>query len=238
MVTSILPLQASGVVVKRRGQVLLGPVDLTVSAQGCTIIMGPNGAGKTKLLRALHGIEKLAEGSVTWQVPVADAQERQAFVFQAPIMLRRSVQDNLAYPLRLKGLGKREASARAAEWAGKVGLGDALARAAPRLSGGEKQKLALARALIRKPDVVFLDEPCANLDGRATREIEVLLKEAQAQGTRIVMATHDVGQARRLADEVVFVMHGQIIEQGPAQPFFAKPQTREAIAHLQGDIVE
>lgn len=238
MVTSILPLKAAGIVVTRRGQVLLGPVDLTLAATGCTIIMGPNGAGKTKLLRALHGIEKLAEGRVDWQVPVAEAQERQAFVFQAPIMLRRSVRDNLAYPLRLKGRGKAQAHALAAEWAAKVGLGDALDRAAPRLSGGEKQKLALARALIRRPDVVFLDEPCANLDGRATREIEALLKEAQAQGTRIVMATHDVGQAKRLADDIVFLMHGKVIEQGPAQPFFAAPQTREAVAHLQGDIVE
>lgn len=238
MVTPILPLTMSGAVVKRRDTVLLGPVDLTFAPTGCTIIMGPNGAGKTKLLRALHGVERLAEGQVTWQVPVAEAQAHQAFVFQAPIMLRRSVLDNLAYPLRLGGAAKDKARAEAASWAAKVGLGDALNRAAPRLSGGEKQKLALARALIRKPQIVFLDEPCANLDGPATREIEALLKEAQAQGTRIVMATHDVGQAKRLADDVVFLMHGKIIEEGAAQAFFAAPQTRQAIAHLQGDIVE
>jgi len=238
MVTPILPLTMSGAVVKRRGQTLLGPVDLDISAQGFTIVMGPNGAGKTKLLRALHGIERLAAGKVTWQVPVGDTQDRQAFVFQAPIMLRRSVRDNLAYPLRLRGVAKSEAFARAADWAQRVGLGDALDRSAPRLSGGEKQKLALARALIGEPDILFLDEPCANLDGRATREIEAILKDAQAGGTRIVMATHDMGQARRLAEDIVFLMHGQVIERGPAQAFFAGPQTPQARALLQGDIVE
>ena len=238
MVTPILPLRMSGAVVKRRGQTLLGPVDLEISAQGFTIVMGPNGAGKTKLLRALHGIERLAAGEVHWQVPVAQAQDRQAFVFQAPIMLRRSVRDNLAYPLRLRGVSDTDAMHRAADWATRVGLGDALDRAAPRLSGGEKQKLALARALIRDPDIIFLDEPCANLDGRATREIEAILKEAQASGTRIVMATHDMGQAKRLAEDIVFLMHGKVIETGPAQAFFAGPQTPQAKALLQGDIVE
>lgn len=238
MVTPILPLRMTGAVVKRRGKTLLGPIDLELSAQGFTIVMGPNGAGKTKLLRALHGIERLAAGEVNWQVPVAQAQDRQAFVFQAPIMLRRSVRENLAYPLRLRGVARKAALARADEWAGRVGLGDALDRSAPRLSGGERQKLALARALIRDPDIVFLDEPCANLDGRATREIEAILKAAQAAGTRIVMATHDMGQARRLAEDIVFLMHGQIIEKGPAKAFFAGPQTRQAIALLQGDIVE
>lgn len=238
MVTPILPATLSGAFVKRRGKTLLGPIDLTLSDTGCTIIMGPNGAGKTKLLRALHGVERLATGQMTWQVPLEAAQTQQAFVFQQPIMLRRTVQENLAYPLRLSGIGRSEAMTEAATWAARVGLGDALDRAAPRLSGGEKQKLALARALIRKPQIVFLDEPCANLDGPATREIERLLQEAQAQGTRIVMATHDVGQARRLADEVVFLMHGQIIEEGPAAAFFADPQTPQARAHLKGDIVE
>lgn len=234
----ILPLQMSGAVVKRRGKTLLGPIDLALSQTGITIVMGPNGAGKTKLLRALHGLERLSAGQIDWQVPVSEAQERQAFVFQAPIMLRRSVRDNLAYPLTLRGTPKGQAYSCAADWAARVGLSQTLDQAAPQLSGGEKQKLALARALICDPEIVFLDEPCANLDGRATREIEAILTEARAQGTRIVMATHDIGQAKRLADEVVFLMHGKIIEQTKAQAFFEGPQTREATALLHGDIVE
>ncbi len=238
MVTSILPLRVSDAVVKRRKKRLLGPVSLDVTAEGFTIIMGPNGSGKTTLLRVLHGLERLSSGQVSWTVPLADAQIRQAFVFQMPIMMRRSVRDNLAYPLLVHGQGKTAAYQAAEIWADRVGLADALDTPAPQLSGGEKQKLALARALIREPEIVFLDEPCANLDGRATREIEAILKDAQAAGTRILMSTHDVGQAKRLADDVVFLMHGSIIEHTPAKAFFTGPKTPQATALLQGDIVE
>ncbi|WP_296424876.1 ATP-binding cassette domain-containing protein [Yoonia sp.] len=238
MVTSILPLKMSGAVVKRRGKTLLGPVDLTVSQTGFTIVMGPNGAGKTTLLRALHGLERLSGGQVQWQIPLRDTLQRQAFVFQTPIMMRRSVRDNLAYPLILHGTPKAAAYALAADWAGRIGLGRALDQQAPQLSGGEKQKLALARALMRSPDILFLDEPCANLDGRAIREIEAILKSAQAGGTRILMATHDIGQARRLASDVVFLMHGKIIEMAAADAFFGAPKTPQAAALLNGDIVE
>ena len=238
MVTPILPLKMTDGVVKQHGKALLGPIDLEISAGGITMIMGPNGAGKTKLLRALHGLERLSAGQIAWQVPLAEAQMRQAFVFQAPIVLRRSVRDNLMYPLILRGVPRNAAQVQATHWAERVGLGDALDQPAPQLSGGERQKLALARGLIRAPDILFLDEPCANLDGRAMREIEAILKEAKAQGTRIVMATHDIGQAQRLADDVVFLMHGKIIEKAPAAAFFARPRTREAAALLHGDIVE
>lgn len=238
MVADILPMTARGIVVKRRGKTLLGPVDLDVGTGGCTIVMGPNGSGKTTLLRALHGLERLAAGRIEWQIPLTQAQQSQAFVFQTPVMMRRNVRDNLAYPLRLHGMGKTAAQTMAEDWAARIGLTQALDQPAPQLSGGEKQKLALARALIRTPQILFLDEPCANLDGRATREIETILKDAQARGTRIIMATHDIGQAKRLADDVVFVMHGDIIETGPAAAFFAGPTTPQAAALLKGDIVE
>jgi tungstate transport system ATP-binding protein len=238
MVTSILPLKMTDALVKRRGKTLLGPVNFEVSPEGFTIVMGPNGAGKTTLLRALHGLERLSAGHIDWQVPVGQTVQRQAFVFQSPIMMRRSVRDNLAYPLILHGMPKRDAHALAADWAERVGLRAALDQQAPQLSGGEKQKLALARALIRSPDIIFLDEPCANLDGRAIREIEAILQEAQASGTRILMATHDIGQARRLATDIVFLMHGKIIETADAKAFFDAPKTPQAAALLKGDIVE
>ncbi|MDO6591519.1 sulfate ABC transporter ATP-binding protein [Loktanella sp. D2R18] len=238
MVTSILPLVMSDAVVKRRAKVLLGPVNLTISQTGFTIVMGPNGAGKTTLLRSLHGLERLAQGRAQWQTPLKDARRRQAFVFQSPIVLRRSVLENLTYPLRLRGTEKGRATALARDWAQRVGLGDALDNPAPQLSGGEKQKLALARALITQPDIVFLDEPCANLDGRATREIEDVLQASNAAGTRIVMATHNIGQAKRLALDVVFLLRGKIVEQSPAGAFFEEPKTPQAAALLRGDIVE
>lgn len=236
--SDLFPLTATDAVVSRRGKVLVGPVNLTLESLGTTIVIGPNGAGKTSLLRMLHGIVRLRKGSVTWGCPDAEARQRQAFVFQSPVMLRRSVRDNLTYPLRLMGMQKGEACEKAAQWTSKVGLADALNRPATALSGGERQKLALARALIRNPDVVFLDEPCSSLDGRATREIEEILSQAAADGTRLIMSTHDMGQARRLADEVIFVLHGKIHEIAPAADFFAGPKTKRATAFLNGDIVE
>lgn len=227
-----------GALVKRRGKPILGPIDLDLAATGFTIVLGPNGAGKTTLLKVLHGVDRLSAGAVHWSVPDAQAREAQAYVFQSPIMLRRSVRQNLAYPLQLLGMDKARIAAKVAEWAQRIGLENALDRPAPRLSGGERQKLALGRALIRSPQVLFLDEPCANLDGRSTREIEALLQEAQAAGTRIIMTTHDLGQARRLATDLVFLLHGTLHEQGEARTFFAAPKTPEAKAFLEGDIVE
>ncbi|MBQ4824033.1 MULTISPECIES: ATP-binding cassette domain-containing protein [unclassified Leisingera] len=234
----MFPLVAKGAMVRRRSKVLVGPVDLTLGGQGTSIVVGPNGAGKTTLLKMLHGIVRMNGGSLDWACPLEEAQKHQAFVFQTPVMMRRSVIENIAYPLRLTGLARKEARARAADWAGRVGLGAILERQATMLSGGERQKLALARALVREPQVLFLDEPCAALDGRATREIEDILAHASESGTRLVMSTHNMGQARRLADEVIFVLQGRIHEFSPAKDFFAGPGTPQGRAFLNGDIVE
>lgn len=235
---SILPLTVTDATVRRRGKVLVGPVSLSVSPSGLSIVMGPNGAGKSTLLRLLHGMERVARGTLAWQVPEAQARRRQAFVFQTPIMMRRSALDNVAYPLIVHGTPRKDARARAATWLDRVGLADSATKLATVLSGGERQKLALARALIRDPEILFLDEPCANLDGRATREFEEILTAAHAGGTRVVMATHDIGQARRLAGDVWFVYRGALHETAPADQFFAAPRTREAAAFINGDIVE
>lgn len=238
MVTrSILPQRLAGAVARRRDVHLVGPVDLTLEGTGLTVVLGPNGAGKTSLLRLMHGLETPRAGRVTWAVPAEKAREAQAFVFQRPVMMRRSVVDSIAYPLMLHGTSKTEARARARDLAAKVGLGALTERPATALSGGEQQKLSLARALIRAPQVLFLDEPCTNLDGRSTREIEAILVDARATGTRIVMATHDKDQARRLADEVWFVLGGRLHEVSPADAFFSRPSTDAARAFLDGEIV-
>ncbi len=238
------PLTVEGALTRRRGgRVLVGPpVDLQLGLTGTTMVIGPNGgAGKTSLLRMLHGIARLggAGGRINWACDEHEAQRHQAFVFQQPVMMRRTVQDNLAYPLRLVGARRAEARDRAAVWAEKVGLGAMLNRQATVLSGGERQKLAIARALIRDPELLFLDEPCSSLDGRATREIEEILHGVAAAGTRIIMSTHDMGQARRLGTEVTFLLHGKVHEFAPpASSFFQGPATAQARAFLNGDIVE
>ena len=238
MVDTILPAVADAVCVTKRGRRIIGPISHTFARQGVTVVLGPNGAGKTTLLRMLHGIERVSAGSITWQLPMAQAALRQAFVFQTPTILRRRVIDNIAYPMLVRGVPKTKAREAAARWATQIGLGAMQRRQARFLSGGEKQKLALARALIMRPDVLFLDEATTNLDGRSTREIEDMLKSAAATGTRIFLATHDLGQARRLATDVVFIYNGKLHDSGQAEAFFARPNTAEAAAYLQGDIVE
>ena len=237
MVTSILPLKVSEASVHRRGKRLIGPISFELPEQGFTIILGPNGSGKTTLLRIMHGVERLSSGAVNWAVDDEDARHHQAYVFQTPIMLRRTVRENLNYPLRLVGVPRAEADQRVAEWVARIGLQEAAGLQATRLSGGEKQKLALARALIRKPQVLFLDEPCANLDGASTRDIETLLNAARLEGTRLIMTTHDIGQARRLASDVIFMLHGKLHESGPSPKVFDAPRTQELQAFYRGDIV-
>ncbi|WP_439149574.1 ABC transporter ATP-binding protein [Sulfitobacter sp.] len=238
MVTSVLPVQMRNVCIRKRGKTLLGPVNLTLGPTGFTIVLGPNGAGKTTLLKALHGLERLSEGMVEWSAPGDVSRTKQAYVFQHPVMLRRSVRANLAYPLETLRVPKGEVDAAVTSWAGRIGLTDALDRPAAGLSGGEKQKLALARALIRTPEVLFLDEPCSNLDGRSVKEIEALLLAAHRAGTRLVMATHDLGQARRLATDILFLFKGSIHEAAPAPVVFDAPQTSELKSFLNGDILE
>lgn len=236
MVTPILPLRISEAVVRKRGKRLLGPVTHVVEQSGFTIIMGPNGSGKTTFLRLMHGLERPRQGSVVWNIDERDTRKHQAFVFQSPIIMRRTVLQNLAYPLLVGRHDKKQAREQALEWIGKIGL--VADRNAKVLSGGERQKLAIARALIVRPEILFLDEPTTNLDGRSTREIEDLLREAFQSGTRIIMTTHDIGQAQRLADDVLFLNRGLICERASANDFFNATASDEAKAFLRGDIVE
>lgn len=230
----IFPLTLAQTCVKRRGKTILGPIDLTLTQGGPLIVIGPNGSGKTTLLRVMHGIERINSGALKWS---QNDPAKHAYVFQTPTVLRRSVIQNLAYPLHLSGQDKSAIDTACATWLDLIGLRDMALVPATRLSGGERQKLAIARALIREPDLLFLDEPTANLDGHTTREIETILQDAHARGTRIVMATHDMGQARRLASDVLFMKNGKIHENSPAETAFSAPETPDLQAFLKGDIV-
>lgn len=227
----ILPMVAEGLRFSAGGVEIIRGIDLELRAGGPTLVVGPNGAGKSVLLRLLHGLLSPGAGVVRWAA--ADARRQQAMVFQRPVMLRRSVLANAEYPLKLAGIDPARAMA-ALE---RVGLAALAGRPARRLSGGEQQRLALARAWAMAPEVLFLDEPTASLDPAATRQVEAIIAAIAAQGTKVVMTSHDLGQARRLAEEVVLVIAGRVNAISPAPDFFERPPTGEAAAFLRGDLL-
>jgi tungstate transport system ATP-binding protein len=157
-------------------------------------------------------------------------------VFQRPVMLRRSVLANVTYALRLAGVARSERADRAAHALQSVGLLQAAAKPARVLSGGEQQRLALARAWALAPQVFFLDEPTANLDPGAAREVESIVQRIHESGTKIVMTTHNLGQARRLGDEILFIDAGRLVERAPAEQFFDQPASAEAAAFIKGEL--
>ena len=234
----MFPLIAENLVVEFKGQRILGPIGLKLVKGDIAVILGPNGSGKTTLLKSLHGIIKIKNGGVSWSCPKSESMAKQMFVFQNPVMLRRSVFENLTYPLTLCKTPKAEINRLADEWVSRISLKEVLHVSATRLSGGEKQKLALARALITKPEMLFLDEPTASLDGKTTLEIEKLLQNSAENGTTIMMSTHDIGQAKRLAKNILFLNKGKLESTQPAQIFFRDPISNNARKFIAGEIVE
>jgi tungstate transport system ATP-binding protein len=202
---------------------------LEIEAGPSTIILGANGAGKSVLMRLMHGLLTPSSGSIVWR-----SAGRHAMVFQRPVMLRRSALANVVYALKLAGV--EDAEKHAMEGLEEVGLAHVALRPARVLSGGEQQRLALARAWALHPEVLFLDEPTASLDPSATREIETIIRAFDAAGTKIVMATHNLGQARRLGDEVIYLHQGRVVERAPVERFFSQPQTAKAAAFIRGEL--
>lgn len=220
---------------------LLQIPSLRLGITGRTIIMGPNGAGKSLLMRLCHGLLQPSTGTIRWlgqsHANTNEMRRRQAMVFQRPVMLRRTAEANVMYALAVRGIPRRECRRRAAEALEHMGLSTLAQRPARVLSGGEQQRLALARAWALRPDILFLDEPTSALDPAATKAVEDAVDVFHRQGTRIVMSTHDLGQARRLADEVVFLCKGKLLEQTPAHQFFQTPKSQEAAAFIRGELV-
>jgi tungstate transport system ATP-binding protein len=233
---SILPLVLEDVAYAVGGQTLLSDISIRIAPGRRLIVMGPNGAGKSLFLRLCHGLIDPTLGRRLWADGSARAQA-QAMVFQRPILLRRSVAENLDYPLALRKLPRAERARMVQTALARFGLEPLAARPARLLSGGEQQRLALARAWSVRPQVLFLDEPSSALDPSATRSIEEIITEFSAEGMAIVMTTHDLGQARRLAQDVAFLHKGRLIEHGAATEFFASPTAPEARAFLAGDLI-
>jgi tungstate transport system ATP-binding protein len=234
---SDLPILFDGVTVSVGAASMLADVSLAIHPGAPTVLIGPNGSGKTTLLRAAMGLLGPTRGRVTWGGVADWPPTHRAIVFQRPVMLRRSAEDNVRYALSAARVPTERHGDRIAELLALVGLEWAAARPARKLSGGEQQRLALARALARDPDVLFLDEPTASLDPAATKSVEDIVRAVAARGIKVVMATHDLGEARRLAGDVVFLHRGRVIETGDAASFFNAPRTAEARAFLGGELL-
>jgi tungstate transport system ATP-binding protein len=236
---AVLPVECRQVVFARGGRVLLDRVNVCIDGSGLTVVLGPNGAGKTLLLRVLANLLMPDSGSVGWagSPPDRSRAPRIGFVFQKPMLLRRSVLANVVYALAAVGVEKRGREPRAREALALASLEHLAHSPARLLSGGEQQRLALARALVTKPEVLLLDEPASSLDPAATLAIEKLIETARGRGTRLVLVTHDIGQARRLADTVLFMHRGRIVERARAADFFDNPAEQSARHFIEGRLV-
>ncbi len=230
----LFPLEVSDLAVTLGGRVVLDGIAFRIDAPRRVVVLGANGAGKSVLLRTLHGLVAPSRGEVRWG-PGA-RQGRQGMVFQRPVMLRRSAQANVTYALAVNGVPRRDRPARATLALDRVGLRGCAHAPARTLSVGEQQRLALARAWALDPQVLLLDEPTASLDPASTAQIEAIIDEIHAAGTGILMSTHNLGQARRVADEILLVHGGRVTELTPADEFFRRPRSAEGAAFLEGEL--
>jgi tungstate transport system ATP-binding protein len=232
---SDLPIEFQAVGYSAGATAILNGICVTLEPGRPTALIGPNGSGKTTLLKIAMGLLQPSAGRISWGGRGAGAPARRAFVFQKPVMLRRSASANVAFALRAAERAPDAATIEAL--LGLVGLTPLSARPAQRLSGGEQQRLALARALARNPEVMFLDEPTASLDPAGTKAVEEIMARIAASGVKIVFATHDLGQARRLAADIVFLAGGRVAEHTPVETFFIAPASAQAAAFVRGDLV-
>ncbi|MEP6545879.1 MAG: ABC transporter ATP-binding protein [Gammaproteobacteria bacterium] len=216
---------------------ILDRINLVLRPGPPTVFIGPNGSGKTTLLRLAMGLLAPTQGRVTWDGRTYSPPTRRAFMFQRPIMLRRSAASNLRYALKAASVPRKLHADRVRELMSLVGLEGLAERPAQRMSGGEQQHLALARALARDPHVLFLDEPTASLDPAATKAFEDVVRTIVKNGIKVVMSTHDLGGARRLAGEIVLLHKGRIMEASAAAGFFSAPQTAEGRKFLSGELL-
>ncbi len=231
----MFPLRIAGLRFQPNGRAVLDGLDLEVSGEGISVVLGPNGTGKTLLLRLLAGLLPADDGTIRWG-EASSPSERLAMVFQQPMLLRMSVFTNVEFALRPQALTSAERHRRTNEVLERVGLAHRTGDCARLLSGGERQRLALARAWAMRPRLLLLDEPTASLDPSATEAVERIIREIRTEGAKVLMTTHNLGQATRLADDIIFLANGRVQEHESAQRFFARPQSPAARAFLQGEL--
>jgi tungstate transport system ATP-binding protein len=232
-----LPLMLVDVRILAGDVAILDGISLKLEAGAPTVLIGPNGAGKTTLLRAAMGLLPVTSGLITWGGHEYSPPARRAIMFQRPAMIRRSAAGNVRYALAAANVPRDKRDRRITELLADVGLSGLERRPARRLSGGEQQRLALARALARDPALLFLDEPTASLDPAATKAIEDIIRTVTARGVKVVMSTHDLGQAKRVGGDVVLLHRGRLIEAAPAEQFFTQPRTQESRTFIAGELL-
>ena len=231
----LIPIDVDGLCIAAQERLLLADLTCQIGAEGITVIMGPNGAGKSLFLRCLHGLITPHSGQIEFARKPLDQKlkKRQSFVFQTPTILRRTVYENLAFVARLRPeISPDETNRLLAE----MRLDHLINQPARLLSGGEKQRLAIARALLTAPELLLMDEATANLDPASVQIIETSLRTTAAKGLKIILVTHDIGQARRLAHDVLFLDSGELTEHTSAEQFFTTPRSTAAAAYLQGKL--
>jgi tungstate transport system ATP-binding protein len=232
---TIFPLEAQALGARFDSHDVLADVSFAYDGAQPVVILGATGAGKSILRRVLHGLIAPSSGEVRW----AGDRRRpgtQAMVFQRPVMLRRCALANIEYALAIHGLRGAERTRLANEALERVGLSAIAQRQARVLSGGEQQRLALARAWALRPRIIFLDEPTASLDPAAAAEVERVIGEIHRAGTAIVMTTHNLGLARRVAGEILFLHEGRLAERAKTDEFFTAPRSPQAAAFLKGEL--
>lgn len=234
---AILPLRIRDLRYAPNGREVLAGIDLELGDEGITLVLGPNGAGKSVLLRTICGLVEPSSGVLAWgRDGGLRPQQGVMMVFQRPMMLRMSVLDNVVLGLKPLGVAGAERRRRGLAMLERVGLADRAGDSARQLSGGEQQRLALARAWLTKPRLLLLDEPTASLDPSASAAVERIIREIRTDGTRILMVTHNLGQATRLGDDIVFMAGGRVCEHTPVRAFFARPRSDEARLFIQGEL--
>ncbi|MEM7469090.1 MAG: ATP-binding cassette domain-containing protein [Pseudomonadota bacterium] len=237
----VLPISIENLRYNAGGAAIIKSTSMTFADVPCTAVVGHNGAGKSVLLRLMHGLLTPTQGEIYWgaerQRYKSDAmRDWQAMVFQKPVLLRRSVAANLRFVLKRQGLSRGAVQNALQQYLEIANLKEAAHRPASVLSGGEAQRLAIARALATKPEILFLDEPTASLDPTAKASVEALLQRVMQHGVRLILVTQDIGQAARLATNVVVMDNGEIAETGSATQILSKPRSPAARAFLNHEI--
>ncbi len=235
--SSDLPIKFQNVTLRARGVVILDAIYASFRAGKPSVLIGPNGAGKSTLLRAAMGLVAPDDGRITWGGRENAPPDRRAIMFQRPVMLRRSAAGNLRFALAAAGIARTRHEERVHQLLALVGLQGLGDRPARRMSGGEQQRLALARALAREPEILFLDEPAASLDPAATKALEDTIRQVARSGVTVILSTHDLAQARRIGGEIIFMNRGRIVETGDADAFFIHPETDAARRFIAGELL-